>query len=626
MIGKTLRIREVHRFPSEHGSDSLSFTDGVNVIIGQPNTGKSMWLAIIDFLLGDTDSAKDTLGLLSRKYTSARMNFLIGDAEHTVERRWSEQGSGAKIFLDGRKFSDEYFSDFIFDELGIPQVRYPQSSGRWRDVTWRMLMRHMFRHEGQWDDIAPKQFSTEIHACLMTFVGLAKKLFPDEKGTLADTVANKIRLEAKREQFQETLNDVSRDILASSEMEVAITEQSISLAVDRLKNAIEQLGYQKAEIIEQALQDTPAELEPADRILTQDWAKLRELREVAFEDVQDTERRINDLETYKAVLTHETEKLRRAYAAGSILSEIKVTNCPLCDQVIEVHHAPEQCRLCKRSYDAKSNAGAQRLELESQQIAQDLAETEDLLKSLRVALAANRVALRELDDRLFVIETRLRPLRNAATAIQIPEVANIDQEIGGIAEQIKQWERIKNSLAREANLAFEIDLLGAQIKELESEIALSESELDFAQIGDFFESSMNTYLNQIRQSNPTRWSQQNRVVTKFGEKSVSFKINGMNWQTALGGTWRGYFLLAYHYALMASSEDFMYPGFLILDYPKSFEEAAKSSSNANHTLEPFIQLLRSNLRQTQIIAAGKGFSPLEGANTILFEHQWEALN
>ena len=47
-----LTIHKVTRLPQTDPSDELTFSQGVNVLVGVPNTGKSKWLRMLDFILG----------------------------------------------------------------------------------------------------------------------------------------------------------------------------------------------------------------------------------------------------------------------------------------------------------------------------------------------------------------------------------------------------------------------------------------------------------------------------------------------------------------------------------------------------------------------------------------------
>ncbi len=58
MSTKGFQITRATRRRRNGGGESLTFKPGVNVIVGEPNTGKTRWLETIDFLLGDDGKAE----------------------------------------------------------------------------------------------------------------------------------------------------------------------------------------------------------------------------------------------------------------------------------------------------------------------------------------------------------------------------------------------------------------------------------------------------------------------------------------------------------------------------------------------------------------------------------------
>jgi hypothetical protein len=66
------------------------------------NTGKTVWLRMLDFVLGDRDPAEQALSEeLASKYDSIQVQARTGGDEVTLERRWKEAGAKHKVFLDG---------------------------------------------------------------------------------------------------------------------------------------------------------------------------------------------------------------------------------------------------------------------------------------------------------------------------------------------------------------------------------------------------------------------------------------------------------------------------------------------------------------------------------------------
>ncbi|MBX3092884.1 MAG: hypothetical protein KF801_10315, partial [Cryobacterium sp.] len=103
---------------------------GVNVVVGDKDTGKTGWLRTISFLLGDTDGSERALGAgIATKFDSARLKLLVGDTEEiTLERRWKESLSKHKVFANGESVASGEFSGWIQRKLGIPVIRFPRGN------------------------------------------------------------------------------------------------------------------------------------------------------------------------------------------------------------------------------------------------------------------------------------------------------------------------------------------------------------------------------------------------------------------------------------------------------------------------------------------------------------------
>jgi hypothetical protein len=100
----TLVLSEMSREPMSGPKARLTLKPGVNVLVGVPNTGKTKWLVMLDYLLGDDLTQKDIeekFEELFAKYSSAKIKGTIGGEEFTVERRWKEKGMLTKALLNG---------------------------------------------------------------------------------------------------------------------------------------------------------------------------------------------------------------------------------------------------------------------------------------------------------------------------------------------------------------------------------------------------------------------------------------------------------------------------------------------------------------------------------------------
>ena len=53
-----LSLKFIRRQGTNIGEDILDFVGGVNILVGEGNTGKTKWLESIDYILGDDPSAE----------------------------------------------------------------------------------------------------------------------------------------------------------------------------------------------------------------------------------------------------------------------------------------------------------------------------------------------------------------------------------------------------------------------------------------------------------------------------------------------------------------------------------------------------------------------------------------
>ena len=215
-ITKNLMIKQLSRMPKTGDFDELNFRRGVNVLVGESSTGKTQWLKMLNFLMGDRDSNVSNAfeSDLVEKYDSVKGVFILGDQEITLERNWKQSGNKGKIYIDGRAIRAEDFSMEFLSSLNIPTLYYPQgnplSSRKWPELSWRSLLRHVYRKQSSWGDLADKQVPVEQHACILLFLGIAEYLFSPEYKQLVDKQKEIYTKEVRKEEFVNTLNVTSQ--------------------------------------------------------------------------------------------------------------------------------------------------------------------------------------------------------------------------------------------------------------------------------------------------------------------------------------------------------------------------------------------------------------------------------
>ncbi|WP_421566744.1 hypothetical protein [Ochrobactrum sp. EDr1-4] len=240
MSGIFLSITSIDRRLATGNVETLEFRTGVNVFVGPPNTGKTKWLQTLDFLLGDTGAnpyeAADSEGL-AEKYDAAGAWLQIGDDAFRIERRWNEPGAKGKVFIDDEGMLARDFQHWIMEKLAIPLVNFPKgnpmSGQTWPELSFRSLLRHIHRQQRFWSGLVDLQPDAEFHAGLLSFLGLADRVYSEDYGNLVKLRLEAMNLKARREQYGQTLNDLAIDLLDADDASLGVNDTTILAAQQR---------------------------------------------------------------------------------------------------------------------------------------------------------------------------------------------------------------------------------------------------------------------------------------------------------------------------------------------------------------------------------------------------------
>lgn len=633
----TLIVNELIRSPEAGPEDRLELSAGVNVLVGPPNTGKTKWLQMLDFILGNDDDAPSAFGEdVANKYTSILARLTVAGESWEVQRRWDDATPKSRVFLNDEAINVKQFLHRLLEQLAIPILHYPQGNPygqrSWPELGWRSLYRHMYRRQLLWSDIADNQPESEQHACILQFTGLAKQLFSEEYGELVKKEKRIIELKAQKEQFMSVLSEVSKDLLSAEEIGVGITPQSLDAARQRIQSQIDELGQERQTLL--AALSAKVKLqgdnknESRSRLdeLSEEMARLENRLQELQLAKERNRTRLTEMSEYDSSIEQELDRLMRAAKAGAVLADLKVTHCPVCDRPVSQATSQANCYLCHRPMDTNpSQDSILRLELEIEQTKAVVAEATKMVAVLEGDRQRIDAEVSEVQIRVREIRGLLRPVRTAAAAVLPREIGVIDMKVGQLQEQLSQVERVSKSLASRETLTQRIDEIQQESADLEQEVARQSAGLDFERASDSLQDGMNTYLNSIKKAAPQSWTQK-EVRVRIDEKRARCLVGEQKkWSSQLGGTLTLYFLIAYHYALMNLTKDEAcnFPGFLAIDFPAELPDGSSIKDTENFVIEPFVTLLASEgFSSCQVIAAGGAFEKLKGANRIEFSNVW----
>lgn len=637
MTSKVLRVGTIERRLARGEWETIDFASGVNLLVGAPGTGKTKWLQTLDYLLGDTgemplESTEDE-GLTS-KYDAAAAQIFIDDKEMRVERRWQEQGAKTKIFVDDRALSSKDFQQFLLDQLGIPQLNYPKgnpASGQtWPELSFRTLLRHMYRQQRFWGSLVDQQPEAEQLACVLLFLGLAEHVYTQRYGELVQKKLEVERLKARREQYGQTLDELSREILGGDDLTVGVSAASVDSAIRRLESETEDLRIKRSMLISQVADSA---LVPSER---QNVEKLGEERaQVSAELEQSSARllavadRLREVRRYRADLADELSRIDRAETAGALLGDLRVTHCPACDRPVrEIAVAGKECFLCHQSDEedvVSKELGVTRIRFERDRLAAELKEADDLVRVLAHEAERNEQGVKDLKERLGMVERAIAPSREIVAPLVQEGVSSLDMVLGELSERQRQLSRVASALELGSRLGDQIVALEQEIEPLQEAVDEAKRSADFEAAASLLEDGMNDYLTAINVYRPSVWKH-SPVAIDLSARSMTVRVGSRRWQSALGGTDQLYFLMAYQYGLMTltNKTGCHYPGLCIIDVPGDFA-GEKIGDRENFIVQPFMELLGTpEYEGSQCIVSGAKFSGLNDVHRISLKHIYVA--
>jgi len=622
-------IKELNRVTLDGELETLTFDNGINLLYGEPNTGKTFWLQLLDFLLGDRGTPEDAFSddeSLVQKYTAASVIISINQTTHTIERNWNEKGKRTKIRIDDQYVSADEFSKTILELLKIDALHIPKGNpyvNTWPQLSFRMMLRHIYRQERFWSDITDKQPKYERDAVLAQFLGYASKIYSNEENDIVEKNKKLLKLEAQKEQFNETLDSITREMTSKLEgFETNfITKDSINEIIDSLQKDIEDNLIARELLVQELRQkedDNKIDFEK-ERQISEKRIALFEFKEDLLKQKNNLLNRLSDFNKLSFTISSEISKLGRSQAS-SIISSFPISHCPSCNQTIKAKKTADQCFVCHQHTEPQKEQ-FDTVNFEKQNLIAEERELKELLEISTNELKEYEGQIQIIDEQISSLSVEIRPLRNTSSIFTNPELTEIDANRGRIEERVTNFKRLLNNLDIRDNPILKIDKLVSEIAIIDKEIEIKKDIVDYDTISTSLEDAMMHYLNKISKDHSDRWNGK-RISISLSENSVLFYVGKKKW-TSLSATYKAYFLLAYHYGLLSLSnkKGFNYPGLLILDFPFSFEDT--NITEYGHLIEPFKTLCDNESNELQVIVTGRRFSTLNDTNHIKLIKVWK---
>jgi hypothetical protein len=199
-----LRVIDLELITPDGTSEVLDFTAPMTLIRGPRNSSKTTMLKMIDFCLGDRDSAANALGAaVANSYLALELTISTSSRQHRLHRALSrEAGPLTRIVVgESLQLPPREFDAWLLDELGwpslmIPLGRDPQAATNLTPLTFRALLRHIYRKENSWLDFASREEEFLRQAVTSFFLGLAESRYSGEDYRFGEAKREVERLEA----------------------------------------------------------------------------------------------------------------------------------------------------------------------------------------------------------------------------------------------------------------------------------------------------------------------------------------------------------------------------------------------------------------------------------------------
>jgi len=433
MADKSIQLEQIE-FIGPDRLRVIEFAEGVNVICGASDTGKSFLAEAIDFMFGGS-----TLKEIPERvpYASANMGFNFGEADRWKVKRAlaggnfqllpvTADGDGASVNLKQQHAQGrtDNISGFLLDKIGLLNKRIlkSKSKGTTQSLSFRNLARLVIVQEG------------EIQSPLSPF------LTGQFIGPTPEMATVKLLLTGVDD------SAVVSELVDSPDnaRQIALIDEIVS----DLSSEITDMGHEKAELLIQvdALQATIDGHRESMLSVQEELDKKIDRRKVLYNECLGFRNRQTEitelLARFELLGTHyavDKERLNAIQESGSLFAHVAQAKCPLCGATPEAQHVGDEC---DGDVDAIVNAASaeiakiDRLLVELQQTVADLHRETD---GLTISLTEKQTLFQEADAE---IRSSISPLVIEARA-QFTEVVEKRAEVQAAIDMFDRLEKLQ---------------------------------------------------------------------------------------------------------------------------------------------------------------------------------------
>ncbi|KAB8178338.1 hypothetical protein [Microbispora catharanthi] len=595
---------------------------GLNVLTGVRNSSKTTTLKAIDYVFGDRGGVIDALGsAVADEYVEISLVVALNGTIRRIRRNLRRPNIG-KVFVDDIELSAAAFSGFIMNELGWPSINIPKgisalTASEVIPLTFRSVLRHIYRNEDSWTSFANQEHEYLRRAVISLLLGFARERYE----------TNEFELNQARKRLTEA-QAVQRDVNSSTDraVEAISTQLGIPVVHDvgELSRAQNELGAeldrayarrtQLASEIDSLIGNTSSansDTPGYDRTLASQYEEASKLLRLAAEDVVNLEQLHAEYTSSHAMVTAELARMDRLIASVEAFDALPVRVCPACEQAVDPRrpHALDACYLCTQP--VTEDLRQRRAELEKRTLS---AEASELAEAIARTSRDLQVA-RDRESHLRREHERLAKLLNEERAILLApflgSLEDLASQIARLEQRLTTFPAIRQILSRKVEAASAVDTIADEIAILTRNAEKSpHSRISPVDRCALLADRMNEFLEPFRDRG---WV--DGAVTVSAD-DLTFFVGTRPWDQQLGAEARVLFFLAYSRALLFLDSDIgadcCHPGFLMLDNPFQQGIQATVIRDALINIHGVAETTGSQVISTQAVP----LRPHEGINEI----------
>jgi len=525
-------------------------------------------LKIIDFCLGDDDSARNALGqAVADRYVEFELVLSLNGAEHRLNRsldpasrRMTKIRVDDEFDLTPRELSDWLLVQLEWPRIQVPLGRNALTATQMTPLTMRALLRHIYRREESWLTFASEEEEFLRRAVTSLFLGLAESRYSGEEFRLGQAERDLQAAEAAARESGEGADAAIGAVMeqlglpAASRMTLPDLEERLTTDLQRIVAERDRLG------------STPQREDGWDPELGERYGDVcTELERIRAREA-DLSQAISAYDSSVGLVRSHMSRLDRLFASAGAFDEIPATMCPACEQKVDPGrpHQEELCYLCGQGVQV--DLRHRRIAAERRSLERELEDLDDVLVRSRIELGEIRRLIEMHETVRADLAMQLNDARGGRLAPfvrQLEDLASgetqIRQQLAALRGLEHFAERVASADRAVSEAASKLD--GARAAFAAVHVDTREAINRCATFAD----RMNSFLSRFRQS---VWLHHDVTLS---EDDFTFYVGTRPWDQALGAEARVIFFLAYGYALLCLDTDLPNrgngPGTLLLDNP-----------------------------------------------------------